>query len=276
MKFLIIMKIKIIITFCLFCVLISCTNKNNKMGLDDSSSVADDSIVNDTISIRNITVKDSLKQGNIEWKVFASVDFPVSNNKKLVRSICSWINSSLGGGDNVDIDNPDKIMEVYSKKALQPNDDEMMFSSEDINQISKYYESEKFVTYQCVNYGYYGGAHGAMNKYGVTFRKSDGRIFGWDMFRSDFDYQELFEKALMEQYYQVNTKKELYDRLLITVSDKTPLPKPVTSPYLTEDGVEFVYQEYEISPYCDGIPTFTLPFSDVEKYLTNDAKNLLK
>lgn len=270
------MKIKIIITFCIFCLLVSCTNNNKKMLLDDSPSVSDDSVVCDTFSIRNITLKDSLKEGDIESKIFVSVDFPVSNNKKLVNSINSWINSSLGVGDSVDLDNPNKIIEAYSQRVFYLEEDLMDYNYERIKQISKYSESEKFVTYKCVNFSYLGGAHGLMNESGVTFRKSDGRIFGWDMFRSDFEYEDLFVKALMKQYFKVNTKKELCERLLIPLSNKNPLPKPSTNPYLTKDGVQFVYQEYEITPFSEGMPTFILPFSDVEKYLTNDAINLLK
>ena len=94
------------------------------------------------------------------------------------------------------------------------------------------------------------------------------------MFRTDFDYIELFKKALMQQYFKVKTGKELDDLLMLP----TPgyLPKPVSDPYLTKEGVVFVYQQYEIAPYAAGSPKFTLPYSEVKKYMTHTVLDLLR
>lgn len=78
----------------------------------------------------------------------------------------------------------------------------------------------------------------------------------------------------MQQYFKVKTGKELDDLLMLP----TPgyLPKPVSDPYLTKEGVVFVYQQYEIAPYAAGSPKFTLPYSEVKKYMTHTVLELLK
>ena len=39
------------------------------------------------------------------------------------------------------------------------------------------------------------------------------------------------------------------------------IPLPAAAPYLSPDGVVFVYGQYEIGAYAIGMPTFTVPYS---------------
>lgn len=50
------------------------------------------------------------------------------------------------------------------------------------------------------------------------------------------------------------------------------IPLPSTNPYLTADGVKFVYQEYEIGPYAIGTPTFTIPLKDIQPFIDNSEE----
>ena len=52
------------------------------------------------------------------------------------------------------------------------------------------------------------------------------------------------------------------------------IPKPSITPCLVEKGVEIIYGEYEIAPYMHGMPTFTIPYSKIAKYLTPEARRL--
>lgn len=45
----------------------------------------------------------------------------------------------------------------------------------------------------------------------------------------------------------------------IFVGNGEQIPFPKYEPYYTEDGVCFIYQQYEIACYAAGRPTFTLP-----------------
>ena len=38
----------------------------------------------------------------------------------------------------------------------------------------------------------------------------------------------------------------------------------------------FVYNPYEIGPYAAGMPTFTIPYADIQPYLTTTAQKLIE
>jgi hypothetical protein len=44
---------------------------------------------------------------------------------------------------------------------------------------------------------------------------------------------------------------------------------------MTEKGVEFLYQPYEIAPYAAGMPSFTLSYQDIRPYLTIGAQKMI-
>ena len=53
------------------------------------------------------------------------------------------------------------------------------------------------------------------------------------------------------------------------------VPFPAWTPYPSEDGLVFTYQQYEIAAYAAGMPEFTIPFADLLQYLTPEAKALV-
>ena len=68
------------------------------------------------------------------------------------------------------------------------------------------------------------------------------------------------------------TPEEL-DNILFLETGIVPLP--AWTPYPSEDGLVFTYQQYEIAAYAAGMPNFTIPFTDLLPYLTAEAKALL-
>ena len=53
------------------------------------------------------------------------------------------------------------------------------------------------------------------------------------------------------------------------------IPFPAWTPYPSEDGLVFTYQQYEIASYAAGMPEFTIPYADLRPYLTPEAKALV-
>ena len=53
------------------------------------------------------------------------------------------------------------------------------------------------------------------------------------------------------------------------------IPLPSWPLYPSGDGLAFIYQQYEIASYADGMPSFTIPYADIEPYMTPEAKALL-
>ena len=136
-------------------------------------------------------------------------------------------------------------------------------------------ENDKYVTYFVTHDLYLGGAHGSHMLDGVTFRKCDGRRIGWDVFtgRYDENFANLVKNGLKE-YWQISSDKELKSYFL-DENDFYSVPLPECAPLFTEDGVRFVYNEYEIAAYASGRPSFTVPYSEIGDYMMVTAKRLL-
>lgn len=140
--------------------------------------------------------------------------------------------------------------------------------------ISEVYRTDNSVTLGCNAYCYLGGAHGSTVFSAQVFRLTDGKKFGWNMFRPEaLKYLvPLVKDGLMNQYFKVHTAEEFRDALLV---DADTLPLPVSAPFFSADGVVFTYQQYEIASYSSGMPSCVLPYATVEPMLTEEAKALM-
>ena len=59
-------------------------------------------------------------------------------------------------------------------------------------------------------------------------------------------------------------------------ADINNLQLPAWAPYLTEEGMLFSYQQYEIAAYAAGIPAFVISFDQLKPYLTEAGAALIK
>lgn len=147
------------------------------------------------------------------------------------------------------------------------DDDYTIYYEHDIK-VTAPYEDQEYTTLLCTAYTYLAGAHGSTIVSGATFRKSDGHIMGWDLL-SGLTRQQIVAgiKQGLCGYFGVSGIDELPDRLLLGFGDeqeamrifRDDFPLPSTPPYLTDDGVHIIYQQYEIACYAAGMPECTLP-----------------
>ena len=142
--------------------------------------------------------------------------------------------------------------------------------------FSKVADNSKFFTYKYTMYNYLGGAHGTSALLGVTFRKSDMRRMGWEIVRNyaNDPFQELMRKGLRE-YFEVKSDDELKN-MFLNPDHIYSLTLPECPPLFTDHGIMFVYNPYEIGPYAAGMPTFTIPYADIQPYLTTTAQKLIE
>lgn len=131
-----------------------------------------------------------------------------------------------------------------------------------------------YVTLSSGHYVYTGGAHGGYIIDAATFRKSDGHRMGWDFIQLDKRAQliALLREGL-RQYFEVDTDEALDEQLMLFDDPDTPadesatLPLPATEPYLSGNGLNFVYQQYEIAAYAAGLPSVTIPIDKIRPLL---------
>lgn len=222
-----------------------------------------------------------------------TIDFPEGGNATLVNAIREYISESLGstygGGEedtkqgsySGDLADGDKMADYYfdlkvkefqamyneMKQDGMPEIPELASSTK----ITKDYETDRVVTYLFSSYENGGGAHGGAVGSGMTFRKSDGRRVGWDMFSSG-KMQTVLRDGLKE-YFEVKTDEELASNL--TLTETYLLPMPVTPPIFGKDGIIVTYQQYEIAPYAAGMPSFVIPYNKAKAMMNNTGKQLI-
>ena len=217
------------------------------------------------------------------------VECPIGGNKALLRSIREFISESLGDGYAGDLDEGDSLVAYYAKADVDSldglvkeyEDAAKEYGDSEVPQllshvtVSKAYETDNLVTYIITTESYTGGAHGGHTEFGATFRKSDGRKFGSDMFVNSYadGLTSAMKQGLM-RYFKVSNEAQLRENLM----DVEPydIPMPQYPPYLTSEGLTFTYQEYEIAAYAAGRPTFTIPLSQIKPQLIKAFANEVK
>ena len=218
----------------------------------------------------------------VQITIHLSVDAPV------VKSACadnvnSWMDSQLPLNGKMPVTRQTAQQIASSmfhglKKEIKKQEREGAdFNSED----SSYFEHDvtmkmvcanpRFVTYRCESYYDLNSYnHGDEGLDCVTFSVKDGKRWGWNLFtrKGKKKLTKLFKPGL-KKYFGVKTDGELYEHLM------GGLPLPETAPYLTDKGVGFIYQTYEIAPFCDGSPEFVVPFDKLQDLLSPEAKELI-
>ena len=136
---------------------------------------------------------------------------------------------------------------------------------------------------------YTGGAHGSQLLDGVSFSKEDGTRLGWsllDLSKKE-DLVALLKEGLKEYLSspsdKIETDEQLMDHLLLMDDPDTPedelaagIPLPSREPYLSRNGLNFIYQEYEVAAYAYGRPDITIPLEKLSGMLSELGKKYLK
>lgn len=234
----------------------------------------------------------AIKTEDITWEENPSAEgckltaaYPTDNSSAVTQNIREWMNEQLGGTYTGSLDDGKKLLEYYGTERAEQvkrdiaeiGENTAMDASAYYVQFKKAFETEKFITYTSEIYEYSGGAHGGESLSGGVFRKSDGRKFGWDMFTANGKekLRSMIKNRLKKNFFKVNSDEELYERLL-DENVRYTFPLPETDPVCRPNGVEFIYQQYEIAPYAAGIPTCTLPYDSLENLFTVTMKPMIE
>lgn len=143
--------------------------------------------------------------------------------------------------------------------------------------LTKTDETDRYAVFMHEDYVYLGGAHGGIVGEGpLTFDKKTGDLVENFLEPGCLnDIQPLLRKGVASyftDYGEEITPENVNEYLMI---DNGVIPFPAWTPFPTENGLGFLYQQYEIAPYSAGMPGFTIPYDDILPFLTPEAKALL-
>ena len=258
----------------------TCKTKIDTQALNTLTSLSQ--ITPADIKTRTMTIADSVTVKGVTGTVKYEVDFPESGNFFVINNIREWMSEQLGGTYEGDAENGAQMLDHYKKYTLAdfkeniipdmpPVPDIACYKNVKINKLQ---ETDRFVTFVYTQEGYSGGAHGWYLMEGQTFRNSDGRRIDYDIFRSESmdELAELVKNNIFTQYFDAD--KNQFENSL-TMENNAFFPLPVNAPVFREDGVEFVYQQYEIACYAAGLPACVISYDLIEPFLTQAGKWLV-
>lgn len=133
----------------------------------------------------------------------------------------------------------------------------------------------KLVTYRFYSYYYTSGMHGYMEEYYLTFDSESGRMLGWKDIFTDKGFKSairILEQMLYDYKKTYTTCEEPYpahlgkseleanaSETIKEIHDSVYYPRPA----LTNSGVVFSYQPYEMGAFSEGILHFPIPYKQL-------------
>lgn len=204
--------------------------------------------------------------------------YATNGNQALKDSINAWIYQQLGDSSSMHTDRIPQILIAQGRKWLKEDSTEVKDIMADMGEpewginydkdikIVKIFENDDYVTLSNTTYTYCGGAHGGTYVECATFRKKDGHRMGWELLgempedslklaldKGLKEYFEITSDVLNDDGTTTSTDQQLRNNLL-----EDTIAKPVSLPFITEEGIRVIYQQYEIACYAAGMPTFII------------------
>ena len=254
---------------------ISCTKKSSKLEFDNIS----------------LNKKIYLFPDNDTTKPFADVEielnYPKSfRNKEDLARLQEIFNGTFFNEESYGYLSANEALDLYLEKYTEEYREignqyyQDMENLEGDNQPSWYYyqlhksneilyEDENILSYSVDHATYTGGAHGSLQVLYYTIDlNSLTTITEEDIFTPNY-HQFLTTKIIenLMKNYEVNTPEELINEGFFDVNDIAPN----NNFWLNNEGVHYIYNQYEIAPYSMGPIEVTIPYEDIQSIIIPES-----
>ena len=254
---------------------ISCTKKSSKLEFDNIS----------------LNKKIYLFPDNDTTKPFADVEielnYPKSfRNKEDLARLQEIFNGTFFNEESYGYLSANEALDLYLEKYTEEYREignqyyQDMENLEGDNQPSWYYyqlhksneilyEDENILSYSVDHATYTGGAHGSLQVLYYTIDlNSLTTITEEDIFTPNY-HQFLTTKIIenLMKNYEVNTPEKLINEGFFDVNDIAPN----SNFWLNNEGVHYIYNQYEIAPYSMGPIEVTIPYEDIQSIIIPES-----
>ncbi|MDD4968659.1 MAG: RsiV family protein [Paludibacter sp.] len=213
------------------------------------------------------------------------VEIPIAfANKDVLKSIRTTIITNLFGDEYTSHAN-DSLVLLFTKDLYaeyKENNEPLLSEKDSANRYSfdnehvvsgfSLLSDKKIYVYGIERYVYMGGAHGLETRNYYNFDLKTGKtITEVDLFKPEYkaELSELLKKRIVEESKELKETKETEPILSLEDTDFwADAIKPNGNFYITDEGINYVFNPYEIAPYYIGQTEVTIPF--------NRLKNILK
>lgn len=208
-------------------------------------------------------------------KISMEVAYPENTGDKRAQNISAAISATLFGSEYKDMA-PQEAMKAWSDslKAEYVSDNlellaMMRENGEENLRPGMDWTCDKtgfavgqfgnFLGYRTTTYMYTGGAHGGMNEVHLNFDSNSGNLLEQeDVFADGFESE--VGKLLMKHLNDGRTEDEAISLLVDEIS-------PNGNFSVGENGVTFIFNQYEIAAYAFGVIEITIPADEIKPFL---------
>ncbi len=182
-----------------------------------------------------------------------------------------------------------KMLDYYGKGAAKflaaqqaeiPGDDKPHVCSD--VKIRKVAETSTYLTYLMQSYDEVGGAHGSSTSYELNISKLTNKVIEKAIDSSQTRaLQNILKKGIAQYFKECGDEdfkiSSIYEYLdpIGEKGNNNLIPLPANTPYIENDSLCFVYQQYEIAPYAAGLVSFNVALKDIKPYLRKEVKDLI-
>lgn len=168
--------------------------------------------------------------------------------------------------EDQDVDSIEKAMDSFTKNYQELQNrfiDETVAWEADIK-ASVTYEDERLLTLKLDVYSFTGGAHGYGSTIFLNFDKKKAiELENHQLFKDSDGFQKLAEAAFRQQEgiakaSSINSTGLMFSRDSFHLSENMGY---------TAEGLQLIYNQYEVASFADGPIVLTLPFRDIGQFL---------
>ncbi|MGC3979082.1 MAG: DUF3298 domain-containing protein [Paludibacteraceae bacterium] len=208
------------------------------------------------------------------------------HNKEILENVQKQIIAKIFGEKYTHVDN-DSIIAMYTRVLYQNFKDDYAADFQeivknkgdrptinneiDVEGISMFLDNN-ILSYSFESYIYFGGAHGNTNRLLYNFDLSNAHIIKEsDLFIPEYkeSLTALIKEQIVEESAEIESVADLND--FDFWADQI---KPNGNFYIDEEGLVYVFNQYEIAPYSMGQTEVTLPFEKLKPLMK--AGNILE
>ena len=205
------------------------------------------------------------------------IEIPIAFTDSLVlKSIRNVIITNLFGANYIHYSN-DSMVQLFSKNIyteykenneplLQELDSTNRYSFNNEHTLSGFslLSDKKIYVYGIERYVYMGGAHGLETRNYYNFDLKTGKLITEnDLFNANYKIEliKLIKARIVEESKEIKDEKDAEPILNLEDTDYwTDSIKPNGNFYITDEGINYVFNPYEIAPYYLGQTEVTLPY----------------
>lgn len=126
------------------------------------------------------------------------------------------------------------------------------------------YEDQNILTIQINSYSFTGGAHGFSSTRFLNFDKAKGlEMANMEFFKDPLEFQNFAEGKFRDQE-KIPATGSINATGFMFEGDEFYLPENIG---FTQEGLQLLYEQYEVASYAEGPIILTLTYKELEPYL---------